>query len=239
VSGVLAAAAGGGALQPPVATAWLDAADALAPVAARLNDPRAVAQCGAIATRVRGVATPPPAGDALRRALDLALDCYEGARGAFAGRAALGRRGEPIRFADATAGAAGVVLAVVDGLLGVEPDAAGRRVRLTPRWPREWAHATIHHVRVGPATLEMEAVEGCLVDGVPHEGVTYRVRSVPSGALTLTLEHPVGARTFTRLRVDGADADAERRGAVERPHVRVTRWLAEPMELQFVGDRIG
>jgi hypothetical protein len=78
-------------------------------------------------------------------------------------------------------------------------------------------------------------VEGCLVDGVPHDGVTYRVRGVPARALTLTLEHPIDGRTFERVRVDGADAEIERCGTAERPCARVTRWLAEPTELQFVG----
>ena len=76
--------------------------------------------------------------------------------------------------------------------------------------------------------------------GGPHDGVTYRVRSVPAGALTLTLEHPIGARSFTHLRVDGVEVDdVERCGTAERPHARVTRWLADPVELQFVGAPIG
>lgn len=81
-------------------------------------------------------------------------------------------------------------------------------------------------------------MEGCLVDGAPHDGVTYRVRCIPARALTLTLEHPVNERTFSRLRVDGADAHVERCGTADRPQVRVTRWLAEPLELQFVGEPI-
>jgi hypothetical protein len=216
------------------ARAWSRAAAALAPIAQRLGDAEAAAACAAAVRDGGGAPEPAESADALRRTLELALGCYEDARGAFAGEVSLGG-GAPVAFADSPAAAARLAVAAVTDLLGAEPDAASRRVRLVPRWPREWAHATVHHLRVGAATLELEAVEGCLVDGVPHDGVTYRVRSVPARALTLTLEHPIDGRTFERVRVDGADAVIERCGTAERPCARVTRWLAEPTELQFVG----
>ncbi len=172
---------------------------------------------------------------AYRHLLSNAGLCYDRAKGAF-DEVLHGEHLESAGVcADQAWSAAMVVLPFVEGMLGAVPNAAQRRVRLTPHWPREWTHASVGHLRVGEAMLELDAVEGCLVGGVAHDGVRYRLRSVPPGSLTVVLEHPIQGRSFERVLVDGAEVTAERCGTATCPHVRVTTWLAEQAEVQFVG----
>lgn len=175
----------------------------------------------------------------LRALMANALLCYDRAKGAFDEVL----HGTELRGAgvcpDQAWSAAMVLLPVVDGLLGARPDAMRRRIELTPHWPREWTGATVRHLRVGDASLDLEATEGCLVRGVPHDGVAYRLRATPAGALTVVLEHPVGGRRVHRVLVDGEEVETVRCGTPECPHVRATLWLAGASEVQFVGDPIG
>jgi hypothetical protein len=164
--------------------------------------------------------------------------CYERAKGAFDEVLRGDRREGAGVCPDQAWSAAMVVMPLVQGMLGALPDAMQRRIRLTPHWPREWTQAAVQRLRVGDATLDLEAVEGCLVDGIAHDGVRYRLRSLPRGALTVVLEHPVGGRTFERVLVDGSEVPSERCGTAACPHVRVTIWLAADADVQFVGARI-
>lgn len=145
---------------------------------------------------------------------------------------------DPTTLPDSGVGAAMLVLGLVNGMLGAVPDAPRRRLTMTPHWPREWARAAVARLRVGGARVSVDASEGCLVGGVPHDGVRYRVRAEPAGSATLVLEHPVGGRSFDRVLVDGAEVESVRCGSHACPHVRVTIWLADEREVQFVGARL-
>jgi hypothetical protein len=170
-----------------------------------------------------------------RRLLATSLSCFEATKGAFG--SVEGPPGLPATSgcADDSGRAAMVVLGVVEGMLGVRPEATARRVHVTPHCPREWTDAALRRLRVGDAVLEIEATEGCMVGGIPHDGVSYRVRARPPGSLTLVLEHPVGGRSFERVLADGAEISGVRCGTTECPHVRVSLWLPQAAEIQFVG----
>jgi glycogen debranching enzyme len=173
-----------------------------------------------------------------RHLLANAMLCYDRAKGAF-DEALSGDTLAPAGVCpDQAWSAAMVVLPLVDGMLGAEPDAPGRRLRLTPHWPREWTHAVVGPLRVGDAQLEVEATEGCLVAGVPHDGVHYRLRVSTGGGLTVVLEHPVEGRSFERVMVNGAMVPHEDCGTPSCRHVRVTLPVEEATDVQFVGDVI-
>lgn len=179
-------------------------------------------------------------GDAANRHLEALAGLWrERCKGAFDEAVAEAGAIDPGALPDSGVGAAMLVLTLVEGLLGAVPDAARRRVTLTPHWPREWPRAVVARLRVGGSRLSIDATEGCLVGGVPHEGVRYRAEAEPAGSLTLVLEHPVGGRTFERVLVDGVEVESVCCGSPDCPHVRVTLWLAEVREVQFVGARIG
>ena len=179
-------------------------------------------------------------GEAAYRHLDALAGLWrERCKGAFDEAVAEVGEIDPVALPDSGAGAAMFVLALVEGMLGAVPDAARRRLTLTPHWPREWPRASVARIRVGGTRLSVDATEGCLVDGVPHDGVRYRAEAEPAGSLTLVLEHPVGGRSFERVLVDGVEVESVRCGSPDCPHVRVTVWLAEVREVQFVGARIG
>ena len=74
-----------------------------------------------------------------------------------------------------------------------------------------------------------------MVDGVAYEGVRYRLRCTPAGALTVLLEHPLAGRSFERVLADGAAVPAEHCGTPGCPHVRIGVWLSGAREVQFVG----
>ncbi|HJU65985.1 MAG TPA: hypothetical protein VJ596_09920 [Gemmatimonadaceae bacterium] len=173
-----------------------------------------------------------------RHLLAHSLSCFEGAKGAFAAPDAARSLAHASSCPDDASGSAMVVRGIVEGMWGIRPDATGRRVHVTPHCPREWTDASLRRLRVGEALLEMDATEGCMVGGAAHDGVSYRLRVRPPGALTLVLEHPVGGRSFERVLADGEELHAVRCGTPECPHVRVTMWLPRGLEIQFVGDRL-
>jgi len=169
-----------------------------------------------------------------RRLIANTMLCYDRAKGAF----------DEVLHGDEPKSAGGcpdqawsagmVVLPFVAGMLGARPDALARKLRLAPHWPREWPHARVANLRVGRAALTLEADEGCVMEGAPRPGVRYRVRCLPRGALTLTLEHPLRGRSIGRVLVDGREVEPERAGTDECPHLAVTLWLDGTHELQFV-----
>jgi glycogen debranching enzyme len=167
-----------------------------------------------------------------------AMLCYDRAKGAF-DEVLHGteRRGAGV-CPDQASSAAMVISPLIDGMLGAAPDAPARQLRLTPHWPREWTRAVVSNLRVGETTLQLHATEGCLVDGVPHDGVRYALTAHPPGSVTLILEHPVEGRSVERVLLDGVEIEAERVGIPACPHVRVTIESVTTLELQFVGRAI-
>jgi hypothetical protein len=131
-----------------------------------------------------------------------------------------------------------VIAPLVDGILGAAPDAPAQQLRLTPHWPREWTRAVVTNLRIGGTTLELRASEGCLVEGIPHDGVRYALTARPPGSITLVLEHPVEGRSFETVLLDGVEVEAERVGTPACPHVRVTIESLTSVEVQFVGRAI-
>ena len=175
---------------------------------------------------------------AYRHLVANALLCYDRAKGAF-DEALRGDEPTPAGVCpDQAWSAAMVVSPLVTGMLGVRPDAVHKRVHITPHWPGEWEDAQVHQLRVGDAVLELAMTRGCLVDGVRREGWDYRVRCVPSGALTVVLEQPTGGREVERVTIDGADVATERCGTADCPHLRVSVWLGSPREVRFVGPAV-
>lgn len=173
-----------------------------------------------------------------RHLLANAMLCYERDKGAFDEVLRGDDRAAAGVCPDQAWSAAMVISPLVEGMLGAVPDALRRRLRLTPHWPREWTRAVVRRLRVGDTMLEIDATEGCLVHGVPHDGVRYRLSAEPRASLTVVLEHPVSGRRCDRVLVDGMEVQGERCGTAACPHVRVTVWLAGPVEVQFVGQPI-
>lgn len=101
--------------------------------------------------------------------------------------------------------AAAMVEAVVEGLLGVEPDAPRGRLVLRPRLPRSWGHCVVRNLRVGGASVELELER----EGGRH---AFTLRQVSGGApLRVIFEPELEGERLVAARVDGeaAELDAE------------------------------
>jgi glycogen debranching enzyme len=166
-----------------------------------------------------------------------AMLCYDRAKGAFDEVLHGDERQSAGVCPDQAWSAAMVISPLVDGMLGAAPDAPARQLRLTPHWPREWTRAVVSKLRVGETTVTLHASEGCLVDGIPHDGVRYALTAHPP-SLALILEHPIEGRSFERVVLDGVEVEAERVGIPACPHVRVTIESLTSVEVQFVGRAI-
>jgi hypothetical protein len=167
-----------------------------------------------------------------------AMLCYDRGKGAFDEALDGDERQSAGVCPDQAWSAAMVISPLVDGMLGAAPDAPARQLRLTPHWPREWTRAVVSKLRVGETTVTLHATEGCLVDGIPHDGVRYALTAHPPGSLTLILEHPIEGRSFERVVLDGVEVEAERTGIPACPHARITIESLTSVEVQFVGRAI-
>ena len=56
--------------------------------------------------------------------------------------------------------AATYVQALVQGLLGIEPDAANHKVALTPTLPKGWQRAEVNNLRVGDTRFDVTILPG-------------------------------------------------------------------------------
>ena len=65
----------------------------------------------------------------------------------------------------------GIISPLVDGILGIEPAAAKRKLRVVPNLPATWDHVVLQQLRVGETYFDIEATRA---------GTTYRVVVQPS-----------------------------------------------------------
>lgn len=98
---------------------------------------------------------------------------------------------------------AALVEVVVQEVLGVEPDAARRRLVLRPRLPETWSRCVVRGLTMGEAVVEIEY----RADGGAY---VWRVRQRRGGApITLIFEPELPGGRITAARVDGAAAQLD------------------------------
>lgn len=86
------------------------------------------------------------------------------------------------------------------GMLGYEPDPAKGRLRLRPRFPREWSFATINNVRVGDCLIDLRFSQA--------RGVTrYEIEQVGGAMPVRLIFEPIVSVPFSKALVDGVLAD--------------------------------
>ncbi|HEY8468283.1 MAG TPA: hypothetical protein VIL18_01510 [Longimicrobiales bacterium] len=106
--------------------------------------------------------------------------------------------------------AANIVVPLVYGLLGVEPDALRHRLRLRLQPPAAWDRLHVERLRVGDAEVSLRYCR----EGARHTLCVEQTRgAVP---LRLVLEPLLPARRLANARVDGRDARLDARPAGER-----------------------
>jgi glycogen debranching enzyme len=87
----------------------------------------------------------------------------------------------PVQYLGANvpqAWAAGAVIHLVHGLLGLDPDAAGRRLRLHPQLPAWLEEVELGNLRVGESWVDLRiGREGVVVEGSRGEDLNVSVES--------------------------------------------------------------
>ncbi len=122
---------------------------------------------------------------------------------------------------------AAVLQAVVEGLLGWQPDARpGGVSRLAPHVPQEWGRLTASGLRVGERRLELDLEEGA-------EGRVWTLRLTGEGELPLRFEPalPPEAR-LEGVRVDGGHLRARTTGGRDDQHLELDLLLAAGREVR-------
>ncbi len=80
-----------------------------------------------------------------------------------------------------------VLIPAVRGLFGVTPDAAANKLTIDPRLPAQWDHATLHNLRLGAASVDLDyqrTHEGWLVRAQTRTGAAVKLASGMPGAQT-------------------------------------------------------
>jgi hypothetical protein len=116
--------------------------------------------------------------------------------------------------ADGAAAAATLQL-LAEGLLGVDPDAAYGRLRLSPCLPESWNAFHVRGIRLGDAVVDME---------MTREGETYRfaLRQKAGGAPVTWIFAPrLPGVGVARVRVDGEEALVDSRPVGRRIEPRI------------------
>ncbi|HEX7088534.1 MAG TPA: hypothetical protein VF192_00265 [Longimicrobiales bacterium] len=127
--------------------------------------------------------------------------------------------------------AANVIIPLVYGLLGAEPDALRHRLRLRFQPPAAWDRLHVERLRMGDAEVSLRYHR----EGARH---TLRVEQTRGAApLRLVLEPLLPARRLAAARVDGQDARLDARPAGERLLVPIQLVLDHERSLEiYVGD---
>lgn len=117
--------------------------------------------------------------------------------------------------------------AIVEGLLGFEPDAIGGSYLLRPGFPRDWEHASWRAETLGYEFRRSQGVDRYVIE--------------PPLALELHAEVPARTRGVGRVRVNGAEVPARIEAAAGgRPVLRFRAAAAERHEIaiEWSGDAI-
>ncbi len=80
-----------------------------------------------------------------------------------------------------------VIIPAVRGLFGISPDALDHSITIDPHLPAQWEHATLHHVHVGDAMIDLtyeRTAEGWLITAKaePGAGGKITLKSNAAGA---------------------------------------------------------
>ncbi|MGI8783365.1 MAG: amylo-alpha-1,6-glucosidase [Acidobacteriota bacterium] len=110
---------------------------------------------------------------------------------------------------------------VIDGMLGLRPDAAGGRVTLEPHLPRWWGQTRVRSIRVGETILELEVQQEA-------ERLVCWLRKTTGPSLTVRIGPALPAGlTLRKVEVDGKAVEPEVTQAGDDQHANV--------ELQLTG----
>jgi hypothetical protein len=132
-----------------------------------------------------------------------------------------------------TAGSAALTLAVVEGLFGVEVDAANNAVALEPHVPADWNTASISNIRVGGSRLQLS------IERRQQRLVLHMQRSGETGPplfVRLSPALPLGARV-THVLVDDRDAPVQMEETRHDVHnvIELSVGSAATVELEYSG----
>jgi hypothetical protein len=113
----------------------------------------------------------------------------------------------------------------VYGLLGVEPDAVRRRLRLAPQIPEDWQQMRVERLRVGAARIALDYA---------RDGGVHRFRlSASEGGFGVTFE-PALPSPAAAVRVNGQPVPATAEPFGERYCVRLDLPLHEPVTVEVM-----
>lgn len=136
---------------------------------------------------------------------NVAYSCFDRTKGAW----------EDGAIPDASLPTGTVMLAVVHGILGAEPDAAKHRLVLRPQIPFEWNFLEVKNLRLGEADISLHYVR----TGMRHLfTLEQRAGSVP---VRVIFEPLLPASRITSAHVDGQPAELDPRRFGERLMVPV------------------
>jgi glycogen debranching enzyme len=108
---------------------------------------------------------------------------------------------------------AGLFLATVHGMLGLQVDAARHRLIFAPRLPLRWDHVNLERVRVGKSVLKLQLrrwhdrIELAVENTGPAVSIEFRPE-IPLGAAEVAASAESEQRKPTRLRAD-VEQDAQ------------------------------